>query len=693
MNLNNLKGALIAIICLFTGLVTSNFATAQNNIVFQDDFEGTSTYAGWDGREGCCSYSMVPSYDGGRIGKKSLRIELRKSDPDVGGSKRAELTDNSYPIPPETDHRWWAFSNYLPWSFARDSVHEILAQWHDRATSSSVSNSPPLSLQIYKGNWILELRYDSVDINYDKGANIKAKVFNLGPWERGVWNDWVFNYNYSYNDDGYLKVWKNGKLVLDYKGKNFYKGSYDPFFKIGLYRWVWSSGWPSFLEQSVLTSRVYYVDNVKIGNKKAILQDFLIPDPKPTNISPVAYAGYKQTLSLPTNNATIRGTSSFDPDGSIAKYEWTVESGPSNPVLSYANTASLVITKMIQGTYIFRLTVTDNNGAKAYAKSIVQVTGSSTENKLPVVVSGTTKLLTLPTNSTTLSASGTYDPDGSIASYQWSQESGPANAVISNANTATPTVSSLVKGAYFFKLRATDNKGGFNTDYVEVFVDGITTPESTPTAPATNKKPVANAGSSQTFTAIYSTITMNGSASYDPDGYITKYRWTQESGPALTMSTPDSVKNIARGVVAGSYVFRLVVTDNGGLTDTSRLYVTVKPATTATQAVSDAPMELAMDAGRSAYSWNWPGKTVVLYPNPAQNTVSLNLNTPYTGMLGIEVYNPQGRLLYQERVQKSTPIFSRNINLGYLPMGTYLIEIVEGNKRLRVERIVKSSGR
>jgi hypothetical protein len=265
--------------------------------------------------------------------------------------------------------------------------------------------------------------------------------------------------------------------------------------------------------------------------------------------------------------------------------------------------------------------------------------------------------------------------------------------VITNATSASPTVSSLVKGAYFFKLKVTDNKGGFNTDYVEVYVDGLTTSDGSTSSTTPNKKPVANAGSSQTFPSIYTTITMNGGASYDPDGYIAKYRWTQESGPALTMTQPDSARNVAKGVVAGSYVFRLVVTDNGGLTDTSRLTVTVTASTTASQAGGNAPMELAMNANTSSYSWSWPGKTVVLYPNPAQHSVSVNLNTPYMGMVGIEVYNLQGTLLYQERVQKSTTIFSRNLNLGYLPMGTYLVEIVEGTKRLRVERIVKSSDR
>lgn len=145
----------------------SQNSVAQTNIVLQDDFEGQSIFGGWDGVEGCCTYTGTFNTTIKRTGRQSMRVELRKSDPDVGGSKRAELTDNSYPIPPETNRRWWSFSNYLPADFGRDSVHEILAQWHDRPKTSTVSLNPPLSLQIYKGNWIIKLRYDSVDVNVD----------------------------------------------------------------------------------------------------------------------------------------------------------------------------------------------------------------------------------------------------------------------------------------------------------------------------------------------------------------------------------------------------------------------------------------------------------------------------------------------------------------------------------------------
>src|SRR6478609_4410885 len=125
MMTRNLPRFLKAGIFLLAGILNKAVVSAQTNIVFQDDFEGSSIFAGWDGEEDCCSYSLTNSTNFKRTGKKSLRIELRKSDAEVAGSKRAELIDNSYPVPPETNRRWWAFSNYLPSDFGLDNVHEI----------------------------------------------------------------------------------------------------------------------------------------------------------------------------------------------------------------------------------------------------------------------------------------------------------------------------------------------------------------------------------------------------------------------------------------------------------------------------------------------------------------------------------------------------------------------------------------
>jgi len=51
-----------------------------------------------------------------------------------------------------------------------------------------------------------------------------------------------------------------------------------------------------------------------------------------------------------------------------------------------------------------------------------------------------------------------------------------------------------------------------------------------------NSTPVANAGPNQTGT-ISGTVTLDGSASYDPDGDQLTYQWTQLSGPAVSLNS------------------------------------------------------------------------------------------------------------------------------------------------------------
>ncbi|UOQ68634.1 PKD domain-containing protein [Hymenobacter volaticus] len=84
---------------------------------------------------------------------------------------------------------------------------------------------------------------------------------------------------------------------------------------------------------------------------------------------------------------------------------------------------------------------------------------------------GPDKTITLPTNSTSLTGSGT-DTDGSVASYTWAQVSGPNNATFSSKTVATPTISGLVAGPYVFSLVVTDNAGATSAaDQVAVTVN------------------------------------------------------------------------------------------------------------------------------------------------------------------------------------------------------------------------------
>lgn len=81
------------------------------------------------------------------------------------------------------------------------------------------------------------------------------------------------------------------------------------------------------------------------------------------NVAPVAQAGSDQTITLSTDSVTLDGSDSTDSDGTIISYEWIMISGPS--VVGPFDTVSPYIDDLIEGTYIFSLTITDNDGASS----------------------------------------------------------------------------------------------------------------------------------------------------------------------------------------------------------------------------------------------------------------------------------------------------------------------------------------
>jgi hypothetical protein len=84
----------------------------------------------------------------------------------------------------------------------------------------------------------------------------------------------------------------------------------------------------------------------------------------PANTPPTVNAGNDQSITLPTSSVQLNGTAS-DPGGSIASYNWSKISGPSQFTFSSTSIANPTVSNLAQGTYTFRLTVTDNQGATA----------------------------------------------------------------------------------------------------------------------------------------------------------------------------------------------------------------------------------------------------------------------------------------------------------------------------------------
>ncbi len=281
------------------------------------------------------------------------------------------------------------------------------------------------------------------------------------------------------------------------------------------------------------------------------------------NQGPWVNPGSNQTISLPVNTATLTG-SGTDPDGSITAYLWTKLSGPSGGTITSPTTAVTTVTGLIAGTYVYKLTVTDNSGATASANVTLTVNASTTVNILPTVSAGANQTITLPVSSVSLSGSAT-DSDGSISSYAWSFVSGNTGSIIVSPNSATTSISGLTQGTYIFKLTATDNAGASVSSNVTITV----------LAASVNQVPVVSAGTNQTIILPVNTATLTGTAT-DADGTIIELAWTKVSGPAGgTITSITSLVTTITALQAGVYVYRFTAKDNSLASVSASVTITV----------------------------------------------------------------------------------------------------------------------
>ncbi|CAL1518097.1 PKD domain-containing protein [Chitinophaga sp. MM2321] len=397
------------------------------------------------------------------------------------------------------------------------------------------------------------------------------------------------------------------------------------------------------------------------GATNAARTTVIVNDAPVQNKPPVANAGTNQTVTLPISSVTLDGSSSSDPDGTIATYAWRKISGPGAGTINSSATNTTIVTGLITGVYIFELTVTDNNGATNAARTTVTVNDAPAQNKPPVANAGTNQTVTLPISSVTLDGSSSSDPDGTIATYAWKKISGPGAGTISSPATNTTIVTGLVTGVYIFELTVTDNKGATNAARTTVTVND---------APA-KQPPVALAGPTRTVTLPFSFVTLDGTASYDPDGTIASYFWSQVNGPSNSLITgADNAIAQVSELKKGVYIFKLLVKDNDGLASSTNTSIIVNDSDVHPPQDSVIHVELYP----SRVTGSQPAKLVV--SNPTVNTV------------WISIYNIKGML----EMTASYPLngtFSTNLDLGSLETGIHIINVKGDNGYKWAGKVVK----
>ncbi|MBO0879066.1 MAG: PKD domain-containing protein, partial [Mycobacterium sp.] len=149
-------------------------------------------------------------------------------------------------------------------------------------------------------------------------------------------------------------------------------------------------------------------------------------------------------------------------------------------------------------------------------------------------------------------ASGSSDPDGSIAAYAWDFGDG------GTGNGQSPNHTYGAAGTYSVTLTVTDNEGA--TDSVTHDVTVSAPPNQAPTASFTH--------SENGLTAAF-----DASGSSDPDGTIASYAWDFGDGGTGNGQSPNHTYG-----AAGAYSVTLTVTDNDGATDSVTHDVTASTA-------------------------------------------------------------------------------------------------------------------
>jgi hypothetical protein len=280
------------------------------------------------------------------------------------------------------------------------------------------------------------------------------------------------------------------------------------------------------------------------------------------NATPNARAGGAQSVLV---GATVQldGTGSTDLEGDALSYEWTLVVQPlgSTATLSSTSSPQPTFTADTVGSYSARLVVRDSFNTSL--PSLVTIT-AALGNVAPVARAGIDRGA-VPGSTVTLSGAASSDANADPLTFSWtltSQPSGSA-AVLATPSSETSTFVPDVVGSYVATL---------------VVRDGVldSAPSSvTITASTANLPPEAVAGPAQTV-AIGSVVTLDGSASSDPNGDALGYQWSLISRPAgstaaLLVRTDPRIDFIAD--VGGLYVASLVVND--GKLDSAGVTVTI----------------------------------------------------------------------------------------------------------------------
>ncbi len=281
----------------------------------------------------------------------------------------------------------------------------------------------------------------------------------------------------------------------------------------------------------------------------------------------------------------------------------------------------------------------------------IYVDGTQLFNHRPIAIAGTDQLMN-PGNLANLNASESYDQDGEIETYSWTQLSGsPIDIEFSDSVFAQFIVPE--EGFVDVQLLVVDNEGKSGKDSVRFVV---------------NQPPTSNAGGDQV--AGYSEVVLlDGSESTDENGEISSFLWEQLGGEAVSIFSADQeVATFYSPATEGSLSFVLSVFDEQGLGDKDTTNIFVSSLSISTKEA---------EKGKNKVS---------LSPNPFNSSLLINfVNQGDLQINSVTVYDVVGKKIQQwfvsNKMEKNTNIYwSGKDERGFeIRSGLYFVRIESNN--------------
>ncbi len=235
----------------------------------------------------------------------------------------------------------------------------------------------------------------------------------------------------------------------------------------------------------------------------------------------IDYKGIKKYM-LGANNEGINGFEYGYDETAEAPYVWNRSNGK---LITFDDDRSVkakgayVRSLGLAGLFSWEIDADNGDILNAMHEGLATTVG----NRTPVAKAGSDVSVEGPAK-VTLNASASKDLDGTIASYAWTQVSGPA-VTITSANAKVASVDFAAVTAtqtYVFEVTVTDNEGAAATDRVAVTVSGV------------NTAPVA-AVSAPAQVSAGATVVVDASASTDADNDTLTYTWDVPAGLNATV--------------------------------------------------------------------------------------------------------------------------------------------------------------